>query len=261
MCFTEKRFYFVGQNVRLCGYIKMKSLFEKMDTYSRHAYLYLVLTALLIPCILAFAMVFCYESATEIQNIWKTIISCIPVVVFFALGFLLKERIRATSKILFQFPLFKEDETKMPTTDFLMWSSDYSYEMKKSIRNKVKKDFNFTMPTKDDEMKDEIAARKNIAAIVGSMRKMARESGDIVYIQANYRYGYNRNLLGGLVLSFLITLMLMVLNAFINSICYKWFIVAVFFIILWFVIEYFVFYKYSARNYARQLFETYLAIK
>ena len=239
----------------------MKLIFERMDTYSRHAYLYSAWTAMLIPCIVASAMIYYYESANEIQHLWKAISSCIPVVVFLALGFFLRERIRATSKILFQYSLFKEDETRMPTTDFLMWSSDYSNEMKKAIRNKVKKDFNFTMPTKEDEKKDEIAARKNIATVVGSMRNMARASGDIVYTQANYRYGYNRNLLGGLVLSFLITMLLMVLNAFINSISYKWFIVALVFIVLWLVIEYFVFYRYSARNYARRLFETYLAIK
>ena len=114
---------------------------------------------------------------------------------------------------------------------------------------------------KKDEQKDERAARKNIAAIVGSMRNMARDSGDVVYTQADYRYGYNRNLLGGLVLSFIISGMLMVLNVFTKSICYKWFIVALVIILLWLLIEYFVFYKYSARNYARQLFETYLTLK
>lgn len=232
-----------------------------MDTYSRHAYLYSAWTAMLIPSILASAMIYYYEPTTEIQDLWKAITTCIPVVVFLALGFFLRERIRGLSKLLFQFPLFKEDETKMPTTDFLMWSSDYSDEMKKAIRKKVKQDFNYTMPTKNDEQKDEKAARMNIAAIVGSMRDRARNSGDVVYTQANYRYGYNRNLMGGLVLSFFITSLLMVLNFFMGIISYKWFIAALIFIILWLLIEYFVFYKYSARNYARQLFETYLAIK
>ncbi len=149
----------------------------------------------------------------------------------------------------------------MPTTDILMWSSDYSDEMKKAIRDKVKKDFNYTMPSKEDERKDENAARKNIAAIVGSIRNKARESGDAVYTQANYRYGYNRNLLGGLVWSFIITAVLMILNFLIKSICYKWFIGALALIVIWGLVEFFVFYKYSARNYARQLFDTYLAIK
>jgi hypothetical protein len=154
----------------------MKPLFEKMDTYSRHAYLYSAWTSMLIPCILASAMIYYYEPTTEIQDLWKAITTCIPVVVFLALGFFLRERIRGLSKLLFQFPLFKEDETKMPTTDFLMWSSDYSDEMKKAIRKKVKQDFNYTMPTKNDEQKDEKAARMNFAAIVGSMRDMARNS-------------------------------------------------------------------------------------
>lgn len=239
----------------------MKTLFEGMDTYSRHAYLYSAWTAMLIPCILASAMIFYYEPTSELQDFWKAATASIPVVVFLALGYFLRERVRATSKLLFQFPLFKEDETHMPTTDFLMWSSDYSDEMKRAIRNKVKKDFNYTMPSKEDEQKDEKAARKNIAAIVGSMRNKARESGDAVYTQANYRYGYNRNLLGGLVWSFIITAVLMILNFFIKSICYKWFIGALALIVIWGLVEFFVFYKYSARNYARQLFDTYLAIK
>lgn len=239
----------------------MKTLFEGMDTYSRHAYLYSAWTAMLIPCILASAMIFYYEPTSELQDFWKAATASIPVVVFLALGYFLRERVRATSKLLFQFPLFKEDETHMPTTDFLMWSSDYSDEMKRTIRNKVKKDFNYTMPSKEDEQKDEKAARKNIAAIVGSMRNKARESGDAVYTQANYRYGYNRNLLGGLVWSFIITAVLMILNFLIKSICYKWFIGALALIVIWGLVEFFVFYKYSARNYARQLFDTYLAIK
>lgn len=239
----------------------MKTLFEGMDTYSRHAYLYSAWTAMLIPCILTSAMIFYYEPTSELQDFWKAATASIPVVVFLALGYFLRERVRATSKLLFQFPLFKEDENHMPTTDFLMWSSDYSDEMKRAIRNKVKKDFNYTMPSKEDERKDEKAARKNIAAIVGSMRNKARESGDAVYTQANYRYGYNRNLLGGLVWSFIITAVLMILNFLIKSICYKWFIGALALIVIWGLVEFFVFYKYSARNYARQLFDTYLAIK
>ena len=239
----------------------MKSLFEGMDTYSRHAYLYSAWTAMLIPCVLASAMIYYYEPTSGLQDFWKAATTSIPVVVFLALGYFLRERIRATSKLLFQFPLFKEDETHMPTTDILMWSSDYSDEMKRAIRNKVKKDFNYTMPSKEDEQKDEKAARKNIAAIVGSMRNKARESGDAVYTQANYRYGYNRNLLGGLVWSFIITAVLMILNFLIKSICYKWFIGALALIVIWGLVEFFVFYKYSARNYARQLFDTYLAIK
>lgn len=239
----------------------MKSLFEGMDTYSRHAYLYSAWTAMLIPCVLASAMIYYYEPTSGLQDFWKAATTSIPVVVFLALGYFLRERIRATSKLLFQFPLFKEDETHMPTTDILMWSSDYSDEMKKAIRDKVKKDFNYTMPSKEDERKDENAARKNIAAIVGSIRNKARESGDAVYTQANYRYGYNRNLLGGLVWSFIITAVLMILNFLIKSICYKWFIGALALIVIWGLVEFFVFYKYSARNYARQLFDTYLAIK
>lgn len=239
----------------------MKQFFVKMDSYSRHAYLYSAWTAMFIPCILASVMIYYSEPTSELQGLWKAITSSLPIVVFLALGYFLRERIRVTSKILFQFPLFKEDETYMPTTDLLMWSSKYPEEMKKAIRKKVKSDFNYTMPSKEDEKNDSEAARRNIAAIVGSIRNKARNAGDVVYTQANYRYGYTRNLMGGLVWSFMITALLMILNCVVKILSTQCFIVALVLIVLWLLLEYFVFYKHSARNYARQLFETYLAIK
>lgn len=232
-----------------------------MDTYSRHAYLYSAWTAMMIPCALTSAMVYHYVPAPFLQNMWNVIITATPIAVYLALGYFLRDRMRVTSKLLFQFPLFKEDETQMPTTDLLMWSSDYSDEKKIAIRKKVKKDFNYMMPNREDEQKDEAAARKNIAAIVSSMRIKAREAGDVVYCQANYRYGFNRNLLGGLVWAFLFTVLLMVINAFVTAICNIWFIIALLLIALVWMLEYFVLYKYSARNYARQLFDTYLTYK
>lgn len=238
----------------------MELKFFKMDTYSRHAYLYSAWTAMILPCVLATAMMFYSQPSQELQELWRYILTFLPVVVFFALGFFLRERIRATSKILFQYPLFKEDETMMPTTDLLMWSSDYANEMKKAIRKKVKEVFGYNMPTKAQEAKDPNAARKTIAPIVGAIRKKARDSGDMVYTQANYRYGFNRNLIGGLVWSFALTFLLMVINFIIPCIHWQWFVGALIFICLWGLLEFYVFLRSSARSYARQLFITFLAI-
>jgi hypothetical protein len=234
--------------------------FSKMDVYSRHAYLYSAWTAMIIPCVLAIAMMFYSQALQELHELWRYILTFLPVVVFFALGFFLRERIRATSKILFQYPLFKEDETMMPTTNFLMWSSDSPDEMKKAIRKKVKAVFGYNMPTKAQEAKNPNAARKTIAPIVGAIRKKARDSGDIVYTQANYRYGFNRNLIGGLVWSFSFTFLLMIINFIVPCIHWQWFIGTLIFIFLWGLLEFYVFLKFSARNYARQLFITFLAI-
>ena len=65
---------------------RMKPLFESMDTYSRHAYLYSAWTAMIIPCLLASAMIYYYEPTSELQDFWKAATASIPVVVFLALG-------------------------------------------------------------------------------------------------------------------------------------------------------------------------------
>jgi hypothetical protein len=236
--------------------------FSKMDVYSRHAYLYSAWTAMIIPCVLLTAMIFYSQPSQNLQKLLnlRHVLTFLPLVVFYALGYFLRDRIRATSEILFQYPFFKEDETRMPTTDLLMWNSDYPDEMKKAIRKKVKEVFGYNMPTKAQEAKDPNAARKTIAPIVGVIRKKARDSGDMVYTQANYRYGFNRNLLGGLVWSFALTLLLMIINIITPCIHWGWFVGALIFICLWVLLEFYVFLKYSARNYARQLFATFLTI-
>lgn len=45
-------------------------------------------------------------------------------VVYSALAYWIRQLFIDASKILFQFPMFKEDETEMPTTKLLLWTSD-----------------------------------------------------------------------------------------------------------------------------------------
>lgn len=94
---------------------------KKMNEYERHAYLYSAWTALLVPCFLTAFIVNSQFSQliNTIMLIGSTFVSI--AIIYVAIGFYIRELFRSTSKILFQFPLFKEDETKMPTTEFLLW--------------------------------------------------------------------------------------------------------------------------------------------
>ena len=55
---------------------------------------------------------------------------------------------------MFQFRLFKEDETEMPTTKLLLWSSDVrkSEADIKRIAEKIKTDFGIQLLSKDEEI-------------------------------------------------------------------------------------------------------------
>lgn len=68
----------------------------------------------------------------------------IPVALIYgALAYWVRQLFIDASKRLFQFRLFKEDETEMPTTKLLLWSSDVrkSEADIKRIAEKIKTDF------------------------------------------------------------------------------------------------------------------------
>ena len=94
---------------------------KKMNEYERHAYLYSAWTALLVPYFLTALIVKSQfpQLINTVMLIGSTFASI--AIIYAAIGFYIREVFRSTSKFLFQFPLFKEDETKMPTTEFLLW--------------------------------------------------------------------------------------------------------------------------------------------
>ena len=170
----------------------------KMNVYERHAYLYSAWTALLVPCVLSMFVV--WNIIPVLLDVVQPLIKIIGVfvssaVVYGAVGFFVRELFRNTSKLLFQFPLFKEDETKMPTTEFLMWKNGYiSHSQKEQVNAKMLAQYNYVMFDEHQEEVDELEARRNIVGAVGIMREATR--GDKILLQCNYRYGYQRNMLG-----------------------------------------------------------------
>lgn len=189
---------------------------------------------------------------------WHYLLLIIPTAVIYgALGFFFRELFRSTSKWLFQFRLFKEDETKMPTTDMLIYSKHLlSTDSIKKISEKIKSDYDIYLEDEEGQKKDEQNARLKIAEAVRMIRQNTRE--DKFLIRCNINYGFWRNLLGGwlwtMIITLALTLISMYLDLGINCIMWASFIVE----LILFMLFMYVFMPQSGREYARQLFTTYL---
>lgn len=232
----------------------------KMNEYERHAYLYSAWTALFVPCLVTIWVTWSVlpSKLGTLHIILKVLgVVASSAVVYAALGFYIRELFRCTSKLIFQFPMFREDETKMPTTEFLMWKNKkLSHIQIEQVHHIMKAQYNYMMLTAQQENDDEQEARKNIVGAVGIMKEVMR--GNKMLLQCNYRYGYQRNLLGGLVWSFMIVLLLLIASYVYNLKYMAGCWLALMLVLIQGVVAFF-FMKYAARNYARTLIITFIS--
>jgi hypothetical protein len=99
-----------------------------------------------------------------------------------------------------------EDELRMPTTQFMMYSdTTFSVDFKNRFRAQVVKDFKITLPTAADETANELEARKRISEAVTAIRKKLHTNAFL--LQHNIEYGAIRNSLGGAVIAILLSLL------------------------------------------------------
>ena len=168
-----------------------------------------------------------------------------------------RELFRSTSKMIFQFPMFKENETRMPTTELLLWKNKLlSRSQIEQVHHKLQAQYGYLMLDEQQEYADELEARRNIVGAVGIMKEATR--GNKMLLQCNYRYGYQRNLLGGLVWSFMIVLLLLIASYVYNLKYMAGCWLALIFVLIQGVVAFF-FMKYAARNYARTLIITFIS--
>lgn len=228
--------------------------------YEKYARIYPVIFAMLIPMIL---LIFIGEVFTEtylkLQNIWNILISIIPAsLITAALVFGVKLVVRSTSKRLFQYPLFKENETNMPTTNYLLWSTTLASRQKKQlIRNKIKELIGLELMDEQQERQDENEARLLIVDAVAQIREKTR--GNVILFNYLCYFGFIRNFLGANVWALLITITFMIYNFIDPTISNNIAIGSVLMIILMFPISYLIL-KQTGREYARQLFSAFMEI-
>ena len=124
------------------------------------------------------------------------------------LTYLLAQINRTVSKILF------EDKSKFPTTQMLLPSSkELSSNFRQKIEEKVSADFKMSLPTMADEQTDLEGAKTRIKEIVSLI--INKVGSGTLLLQHNIEYGFVRNLIGGSVIAFLISIVSSVIFGFV----------------------------------------------
>ena len=120
-----------------------------------------------------------------------------------AIIYFLMQLNRLLSKHIFEFIYFKK-QLYFPTTSRLLLSDDtLSSDYKNRIRETAESDFSIKFLNQEEEIANEVVARKTIRDIVGLIR---RKVGDgTLTLQHNIEYGFFRNLIGGSIISFLMS--------------------------------------------------------
>lgn len=230
-----------------------------MDRYLRVARLYPAVVGMIPTCIL---LTLCidewfpaYEKyAGNLQALMGLIGGTALVCV--AVGYMMREVFKSTSKILFQYPLFKFEETEMPTTQRLLWSKGIiSESYHQQIADKVEKTFGVHLLTKDEELQNPHEAKLAIANAVLQMRGYTR--GEKFLRQYNYEYGFCRNYLGAGVWSLVFISAIGITNVFLGWLPTSM-VVAFFLGQILLMLLFFYFLKWRAKEYAKYLFSTFL---
>ena len=187
-----------------------------MNKYIRVARVYPAVLGMFLPCILlAMCMGEWFPKYQVLAGNVQWVLCMIggTALVSMAVGYLVRELFKETSKWLFQYPLFRKDETEMPTTKMLLWqNAKISAAYHKEIASKVKETFNIKLPSEADEKKDIVMAKKTIVDTVAQIRQNCR--GDEILRQYNIEFGFCRNYLGASVWSILLIIVIGVVNLF-----------------------------------------------
>lgn len=233
---------------------------NKDKLYEKKARLYPVIIAMLTPLLLIIYLSSkIMATFNQLEGIWNIAISIIPATLITgALTYGVKSLSRSTSKALFQFPLFKENETKMPTTELILWKNNLlSKQNIRLIHEKIHIDFGLELMSEGQEQNDEEQARLLIADAVKQIREKTREN--IILFNYNCNFGFIRNFMGASIWAFIIVLGVGIFNL-INPLLDGSLIFTV--LLLIFIscpISFFIM-KQNGREYARQLFTSYLEL-
>lgn len=229
-----------------------------MDRYLRVARLYPAVIGMLPTCVL---LALCIDKWFPVYENYAGNLQAMlgliggTVLVSVAVGYMMREVFKSTSKILFQYPLFKFEEIEMPTTHGLLWSKGLiSESYHQQIADKVEKLFGIHLPTKDEELLNLQEAKLAIANAVQQMREYTR--GERFLKQYNYEYGFCRNYLGAGVWSLFFIFVIGVANAFLGWIPMS-LVVAFFFGQMLLMLLFFYLLKWRAREYAKYLFTSF----
>ena len=144
----------------------------------------------------------------------------------------------------------------MPTTNFLMYKNfEYQDQFKDNMRSQILRDFGITLSSKEEEVVDEITARRKIKDVTKLM--INKVKGGYLLLKHNYEYGFSRNLWSSSIFGLIGSLILLYLSILNNE--RTMVVTSIVFggLYLLYVLFGFLLIKYVGKLYARKLIEEY----
>lgn len=232
-----------------------------MKNYELYARKYPAIAGMLLPALLTVSLI--TDNIPQFQDTFDNLLCklgvYVPVVAIYgAFGYFMRSLFRDASKHLFQFPLFKEDETEMPTTQLLLRNGKrrLSNSMINQIASKVENDFGIRLLSASKERQNPLEAKRTIVDAVGKIRECTRKNPNL--LQYNIEFGFCRNYLGATVYALAIMIIILGINLIFDNGDWQYTLFALIVQLIFGVIV-FLTLKTKGYAYARALFNAYLS--
>lgn len=234
--------------------MKLNILF--IDQYDREA----VLAPSVVCCLIAFSAFYSYIPYQEILIFMRSSIllySSIFSIILYCILILIMAIVRQISRKFVEHIVFGNNYEKIPTTEYLLHSSSFGNStIAEKVRGKIKRDFDISLKTQASEEKDINSAKNTIAAAVALIRKKLQGSSNEMYNRKNRRYGICRNFIGAFYISSIVSIIALLFGVATEQSILLAILALAISITLFLLL--FLFYKDIAKDYANELFESYL---
>lgn len=166
--------------------------------------------------------------------------------------------VQRLSKYLVETLYFGRNRENFPTTKYLLHGDSFGNEIvADKIRSFVKKQYDITLLSARQEENDRFKAVRSIASAVDIIKKEVQKANDDMYNRKNRRYGQCRNMIGGMTITFFISILCCISTLYFNldMTCPE----TATLISIGALLYNAVMYKSIANEYANELFNTYIS--
>lgn len=230
--------------------------FLKLDQYDVEA----VLMPSIICCILVCCSIYPFIN-WDIVYLKLGFVTTYTLTLIVLMAFLsvIMKIVRTFSKRFVEQIQFGENQEHMPTTEYLMLTSDFGNPIiRDKVRAKIKADFQITLKSRSVEEKDRKSAQVLISGAVALIRKQLQKLSLEMYNRKNRRYGGCRNLIGASYISFIVAIVCAVV-AYCNQANYMYPLLSLGVSTILALYLHFI-YRGLAEDYANELYESYLTL-
>ena len=183
----------------------------------------------------------------------------LTLIVFMAFLSVIMKIVRTFSKRFVEQIQFGKKQEHMPTTEYLMLTSDFGNPIiRDKVRAKIKTDFQITLKSRSVEEKDKKLAQMLITSAVALIRKQMQKLSLEMYNRKNRRYGGCRNLIGASYISSAVSIVSVIAANYSQAnLIYPMSVLGIS-VTLALYLHYI--YRDLAEDYANELYESYLTI-